>query len=337
MKLNSDNKKKRSKKIIALGVVSCGLDSLLATLLLLKQGIKVKWIHFTSPFFDNSQRCKKFAKEFGISLKIVDLGKKYIKMLINPKYGYGKAMNPCIDCHIMMFKEAKKYAKKIKADFIFTGEVLDERPFSQSRKALEIIEKEAGLEGRILRPLSAKLLPITQAEAKGLVDRNKLLGIRGRKRTLQIKLAKEFGIKDYPHPTGGCILTEREFCAKLEDLLRFKGEKSSIEDIKLLSIGRHFRFEKWKIIVGRNKEENEILEKMKGIKLYVPNYGSPITLLENKASKEAIMKAAQLTARYSDAKNEKNVLVKYKIGSKEKEIIVEPMKDDEIERLRIKW
>ncbi|MEM5826349.1 MAG: tRNA 4-thiouridine(8) synthase ThiI [Candidatus Aenigmatarchaeota archaeon] len=337
MKVNNNQEKVKKKKIVALGIVSGGLDSLLATLLIIKQGIDVKWVHFISPFFDNSEICKKFAKRFGIELKVIPLGKKYIKMVINPKYGYGKAMNPCIDCHIMMFKEAKKYAKKIKADFIFTGEVLDERPFSQSRKALKIIEKEAGLEGKIVRPLSAKLLPISEAELKGLIDREKLLGIRGRKRNMQIKLVEEFGIKDYPHPAGGCVLTEKEFSAKLEDLLRFKGKNVNEDDIKLLKIGRHFRFEKWKIIVGRNKEENEILKRIKGIKLYVPNYGSPITLLESRASKEAIIKAAEITARYSDAKNEKNVLVKYKIGKIEKEIIVEPMKQDEIERLRIKW
>ena len=331
--------KKREKRrmVVALGVVSGGLDSLLATILLLKQGIKVKWIHFVTDFFDNSERCKKYAKELGIPLKIVKLGKEYIKMLLNPKYGYGKALNPCIDCHIMMFKKAKEYAKKIRADFIFTGEVLNERPFSQSRKALEIIEKESGLKGKILRPLSAKLLPPTEAEKKGLVDREGLLGIKGRRRETQIKLAKEFGIKDFPMPSGGCILTEKEFGAKLEDLLRVKGENVTKEDIKLLRIGRHFRFEKWKIIVGRNEEENRILEKAKGIKLYVPNYGSPITLLEKGASKEAIIKAAQITARYSDAKNEKIVIVRYKIGRKEYEIAVEPIAEEEKENLRIKW
>lgn len=333
----SISNKKRKRKIIALGVISGGLDSLLATLLLTRQSIKVKWVHFVTPFFDNSKICKKFAKSFGIQVKVINLGKKYLRMLLNPKYGYGRAMNPCIDCRIIMLKEAKKYAKKIKADFIFTGEVLDERPFSQSRKALEIIEKEAGLERKILRPLSAKLLPITEIEEKGLVDRKKLLEIRGKKRSFQIKLAKEFGLEDYPHPGGGCILTEREFSAKLEDLLRFKGKRISEEDVELLKIGRHFRFKKWKIVVGRNKEENEILEKKKGIKLYVPNYGSPITLLEGKASKEAIIKAAEITVRYSDAKNEKNVLVKYKIGRREKEILVNPINEEDLEKLRIKW
>lgn len=330
-------KRNENRKALALGVVSGGLDSLLATILLMQQQIKIEWIHFTSPFFDNSEICKKFAKELGINLKIVNLGKKYIKMLINPKYGYGRGLNPCLDCHIMMLKEAKKYAKKINADFIFTGEVVNERPFSQTKKALAIIEKESGLEGKILRPLSAKILPITEVEKMGLVDREKLLAIKGRRRDPQIKLAKEFGLKDYPHPSGGCILTQKEFAAKLEDLLRFKGRKINENDIKLLKIGRHFRFKKWKIIIGRNKEENKILEKVKGIKLYVPNYGSPITILERGATKEAIKKAAQLTARYSDAKNEESVLVKYKINRKWYEIIVTPISEEEKETLRIKW
>ncbi len=323
------------KKVKALGLFSGGLDSLLASLLLKEQGIKVFWINFVSPFFNNYEKCKKFSKIFKIPLKKVDLTKKFLKMIINPKYGYGSAMNPCMDCHILMLKEAKKYAKKIKADFIFTGEVLGERPFTQNKKQLEIIEKEAGLERKVLRPLSAKLLPITEAEEKGLVDREKLYAIKGRRRKMQIELAKNFGLKEYPTPGGGCILTQKEFASKLSDLITFN-KKITKEDIELLKIGRHFRFGENKIIVGRNEKENKILEKNKGIKLKVPNFGSPITLLRGKFNKEALIIAARLTARYSDCKKE-NVLVEWKHKKKKGKLIVNPISEEEKEKIRIKW
>jgi len=323
------------KKVKALGLFSGGLDSLLASLLLKEQGIKIFWVTFVSPFFNNYEKCKKFSKIFKIPLKKIDFTKKFLKMLINPKYGYGSVMNPCMDCHILMLKEAKKYAKKIKADFIFTGEVLGERPFTQQEKQLKIIEKEAGLEKKILRPLSAKLLPLTEAEEKGLVDREKLYAIKGRRRIFQIELAKKFGLKEYPTPGGGCILTQKEFVAKLIDLITFN-KKITEKDIQLLKIGRHFRFGKNKIIVGRNEKENKILEKMKGIKLNVPNYGSPTTLLQGKFNKEALIIAARLTARYSDCKEEK-ILVEWKTGKRKGELIVNPISEEEKEKLRIKW
>jgi len=323
------------KKVKALGLFSGGLDSLLASLLLKEQGIKVFWINFVSPFCNNYERCKKFSKIFKIPLKKVDLTKKIFKIILNPKHGYGSAMNPCMDCHILLLKEAVKYAKKIKADFIFTGEVLGERPFTQQRRQLEIIEKEAGLEEKVLRPLSAKLLPITEAEKKGLVDREKLYAIKGRRRKMQIELAKKFGLKEYPTPGGGCILTQKEFAAKLSDLITFN-KKITKEDIELLRIGRHFRFGKNKIIVGRNEKENKILEKKKGIKLKVPNFGSPITLLQGKFNKEALIIAARLTARYSDCKEE-NVLVEWKHKKKKGKLIVNPISEEEKEKIRIKW
>ena len=178
-------------------------------------------------------------------------------MLRNPKYGYGKNMNPCIDCKIFMIKKAKKYAKEIGADFIFTGEVLGERPKSQHYPALRIIEEESGLKGKLLRPLSAKLLPETEAEKKGLVNRAKLLSIQGRSRKPQFQLAKEYGITCYPSPAGGCLLTCEEYSKKLRDLLAHK-KRVSMADVALLRVGRHFRLGKNKIIVGRNEAENKI-------------------------------------------------------------------------------
>lgn len=324
----------------ALGLLSGGLDSTLAVKLILDQGIDVIAVNFTSPFClcgRGGCGAVEVAKKFKIPIKVIRKDKDYLKVVRNPKHGYGKNMNPCIDCRIFMLKKAKKYAKKIGASFIFSGEVLDERPMSQHRKALDIIEKEAGLNGKILRPLSAKLLPKTEAEKKGLVDREKLLDIRGRSRKRQIKLAKNLKITDYPCPAGGCLLTYKEFADKVRDLFKHK-RRVSMKDINLLKIGRHFRFGKNKIIVGRNKEENEQLLRMKEKDDYyfeVPDCGSPITILQGPKTKKAIEKAAALTAHYSDEK-EKKILVKYGLKKLSKSIEVSPLSEKKIENLRIK-
>ncbi|HUT17226.1 MAG TPA: hypothetical protein VMW84_02890, partial [Acidobacteriota bacterium] len=294
------------KKVKALALLSGGLDSTLAAKLILKQGIDVAAINFVSPFC----LCKKggcgateAAKQLGVPLKVVNVGDEYLKMVRKPKHGYGRNMNPCIDCRIFIVKKAKKYAKEIGASFIFTGEVLDERPMSQHFKAMKIIEEETGLKGKILRPLSAKLLPETVSEKKGLVNREKLLDVRGRSRKPQIKLAEKFNIKDYPCPAGGCLLTYKEYANKLRDLFKHK-KRCSMADVSLLKVGRHFRFGENKIIVGRNEAENKILTAERARNDYyfeVPDVGSPITILQGAKTKNAIRAAAALTAFYSDA------------------------------------
>jgi tRNA U34 2-thiouridine synthase MnmA/TrmU len=315
----------------ALGLFSGGLDSILAAKLIQEQGIKVELVNFTTPFFP-SKNAIEMAKQLKLPLKEIDTTKDYLKMLRKPKHGYGSEMNPCIDCKIFMFKKAKKYAKKINAKFIFTGEVLGERPMSQNKNSLELIEKEAKLKGKLLRPLSAKLLPITEAEKKW-VDRNKLLDISGRGRKKQMKLAKKFKIK-YPSPSGGCLLTYKEFAKKIRDLL-YHNKRITRNDLELLKIGRHFRFKSNKIIVGRNEKENKKLLELKQETDYifeVPDIGSPITVLQGKKTRETIKKAAQLTARYSDAKEK----VKVKYGKKLKRtLIVINIKENEIKSLRI--
>lgn len=323
----------------ALALLSGGLDSILAIKLILDQGIDVVALNFTSPFClcgRGGCGAAGAAKKFKIPLKTLYSGEEYLKIIKNPKYGYGKNMNPCIDCRIFMFKKAKEYAKEIDASFIFTGEVLDERPMSQHRKALDIIEKEAGLEGRIIRPLSAKLLPKTEAEEKGWIDREKLLDVRGRSRKRQIKLAKEFKINDYPCPSGGCLLTYKEFAAKVRDLFEHK-RRVTIKDINLLKVGRHFRLGKNKIIVGRNKTENErLIESKENDDYYfeVTDSGSPITILQGRKTKEAIEKAAALTLHYSD-KEEKKSLVKFGKEKLNRSLIVSSLNIEEIEKLRI--
>ncbi len=324
----------------ALALLSGGLDSTLAVKLIQEQGINVVAVNFTSPFcLCGKGGCSavSIAKQLKISIKTMSAGEDYLKILRNPKYGYGKNMNPCIDCRIFMFKKAKKYAKEIGASFLFTGEVLNERPMSQHSRALSVIEKEVDLEGKILRPLSAKMLPETEAEEKGWVDREKLLAIRGRSRKQQIELAERFNIKDYPCPAGGCLLTYKEFAAKIRDLFKHQ-KRVRISDINLLKLGRHFRFGSNKIIVGRNEAENKQLKRMRRKNDYcfeVPDRGSPITLLQGSKTREAIRKAAALTLRYSDKKEEKAV-VKFGREGMNKSIVVSALDVSEIKALRIK-
>ncbi|MEM3579973.1 MAG: tRNA 4-thiouridine(8) synthase ThiI [Candidatus Bathyarchaeia archaeon] len=327
-------------KAKALALFSGGLDSSLAIKLLQEQGIEIEAITFLTPFYtakEGGLNIQRAAEKLGVPLKVVRLGLEYLRIIRKPKYGYGRHMNPCIDCHILMLKKAKKYAREIGADFIVTGEVLDERPMSQHMKALKIVEEESSLKGRLLRPLSAKLLPPTIAEKRRLVDRSKLLDIRGRSRKKQLALAKAYDITEYQSPAGGCLLTYKEFSAKLRDLLQHK-KRISMADLELLKVGRHFRFGKNKIIVGRNKEENEKLLKLKGRNDYffeAVGTGSPITLLQGPKTRQAIEKAAQLTAYYSDQKTGK-VHVKYGGEKLEKNIMVERPNKEEVEKMRIK-
>jgi len=303
-----------TKNIKAVSLFSGGLDSLLAIKLIQEQNIEVTALAFTSPFFisnkEKKEELKKIAKEHNFKIKFIPLKEDYLKLLKNPKHGYGKNINPCIDCHTFMVKKAKTYAKKINAKFIFTGEVLDERPMSQNKKSLAIVAEDSGLKNKLLRPLSAKLLKETEAEKKGYVDRNKLLAIRGRTRKKQLELVKEFKIKKFQSPGGGCLLTNKEYAAKVKDALQ---NKPKLKDFEFLKIGRHFRLDKNKIIVGRNKKDNELIVKLKDKSDYifeVPNCGSPTTLLQGPKTKKAIELAAQLTLTYSDNK-EKKSKVKY--------------------------
>jgi len=325
----------------ALGLLSGGLDSTLAVKLMLEQGVEVETVNFLTPFcLCGTRKCDAtdVASRFQVKLKRIFLGDEYLKMLRKPKHGYGKNMNPCIDCRILMLKKAKQYAKQIGADFIFTGEVLDERPMSQHRRAMETIEREAGLEGKILRPLSAKCLPETDAEKKGWIERKKLLDIKGRSRKRQIELARSFSLSNYPCPAGGCLLTDREFTAKVTDLFKHK-RAVHLKDISLLKVGRHFRLGSNKIIVGRNEKENKSLLSLKAPNEYyfeVPGCGSPITILQGRKSSEAIRIAASLTARYSDAKGE-SVQVAYGTDRSKKTLTVTPLLNEHADRLRIAW
>jgi tRNA U34 2-thiouridine synthase MnmA/TrmU len=300
----------------AIILFSGGLDSILAVKILQKQNVKLLGIFFKSYFFNSTQieQAKNVAKSMKLPLKIIDFSKEQLKIVKNPKYGYGKNMNPCIDCRVLMLKQAKKIMKEKKFDFIVTGEVLGQRPMSQNKQTMELIERESGLKGHILRPLCAKLLKPSIAETMEWVAREKMFDIRGRSRKKQIEMARKYKIKKYPSPAGGCLLTDPEFSKRLEELFNLCN-KCKDSDIELLKIGRHFYENKTKIIVGRNQEENKQIEKLKlqgDILIEMKNYTGPLTLIRDynkkKISKEIIEKAKKLTQFYSfKARNKKNV------------------------------
>ncbi|MFX1434290.1 MAG: hypothetical protein ACFFB1_10990 [Promethearchaeota archaeon] len=299
----------RNNKILGLGLISGGLDSLIATHILKLQNIEVIGLNFKSPFcicdkaYKNSEcGLQTFYSKFGMEILFCQKEDDYLKIVNNPKFGYGRHLNPCIDCRIYILKKAKKIAKKIEADFIFTGEVLNQRPKSQNRKALNIIEEETGMKGKLLRPLSALLLEPTILEKKGMINRSKLLGIHGRSRKTQLDIARNYGLLNEYYACGGCLLTDSGFTRRMEDYLEYN-KNYKMKDINLLKLGRHFRFKDSKIIVGRNQSENKKLIKLKNPKdiiMEVENVPGPITVIHGNLNSEILSFAAKLTLRYSD-------------------------------------
>lgn len=255
------------KKTVALGLFSGGLDSILACRVVARQGIRVIALKFVTPFFDYELLEKEAAYQaemkakYGLEVVLVDLSDGYLELLRHPRHGFGKNFNPCIDCKVLMLTRARELMEQFQASFLITGEVMGQRPMSQRKDTLRVIEREAGCTGVLLRPLSAKLLPPTKAEEEGLVDRRQLYGFSGRGRKPQIALAKELGISEYPNPAGGCILTDRNLGRRIEQYYAGAyptGERPlSVDDIQLLLTGRQFfLFGKYWLIVGRNETEN---------------------------------------------------------------------------------
>jgi len=329
----------------AIALLSGGLDSTLAILTVLKQGIAVRAIKFLTPFdcaaSEGASSLRDpfpLARKYGFDLEINDLGERFLDLVKNPKHGYGKNMNPCIDCRIFMLNEAKAMKNKTGADFIITGEVPGQRPMSQKRDMLYHIDKEAGVIGHVLRPLCAKLLRTTIPEQRGLVDRALLHDFSGRSRKPQMLLAKDFGLEEYPAPAGGCLLTEPNFARRLKELLAHN-PFPSLKDIELLKTGRHFRFShSCKIIVGRDKEENEKIESLSAgsdCLLKVEDYGSPLAFISGEITGEAVKAAASICARYSGAKNLSGVEVSVLRESSRSKIKVLPAPDEVLAALRI--
>ncbi len=319
------------KKVRALGLSSGGLDSILSGLVLRKAGIEVEWISFETPFF-SSEKAKKASEKTKIPLITKDITEIYMKMLRNPPCGYGQHMNPCLDCHALMFRIAGKVMDEKGFDFLFSGEVVGQRPMSQTKPSLRYVEKNSGYEGYIVRPLSIKLLPRTIAEKKGFVDRQSLYGFSGRSRKPQIALARKFKIDDYPAPAGGCLLTDKGFATRLKDLFRY--EKNILKnDLYLLKYGRHFRIDPLsKIIVGRNKKDNQAIfchyEPENHILIKTTNVPGPVVILSGKAGDEALRLARSLCVGYgkTDGTNPVEILIKTPLGEKrEKQKGIDPL------------
>ena len=325
----------------AISLFSGGLDSILATKIIKEMGIEVEAIHFWSLFSPATyqstvKKLSFFTEKLRVFLHIEDITLQLLEKVKNPRYGYGSCLNPCIDCKILMFKKAKEYMEKVGAKFLISGEVLGERPFSQRREALGIIEKEALVKGIVLRPLSAKLLEATVPEKEGWVKREELFAMKGRSRRPQIELARKFKIYSYPSPGGGCLLTDKNFSKKLEDLLSYSRD-FGVREVFLLKIGRHFRLsDRGKLIIPRNdREEQKLLEKKeKTDTLFIPLNNGRKCLGTGSLDVEDIKLASQIVASYiKGGFHPKRVKVISSWG--EKVLEVPPLPSQELENRRL--
>ncbi|MDD3581125.1 MAG: tRNA 4-thiouridine(8) synthase ThiI [Desulfobacca sp.] len=299
------------KHIKALGLFSGGLDSMLAVALLRGQGIAVTGLVWTTPFF-GAERALEAAAELDLPLLVEDLTDQFLPLLRQPAHGFGRTLNPCIDCHILMLREAGRIMSAAGYDFMFTGEVLGQRPFSQHKGALNLIARESGYPELLLRPLSARLLKPTRPELAGWVNRDRLLKLSGRSRKPQIALAAQYGISRYPAPAGGCLLTNEGFANRLQDLLQHQTEISR-RDLELLKWGRHFRLNaQTKLIVGRAQRDNEALAALSqatDLRLRVRNFPGPLALVPDANHQTPVLQAASLCVSYSDAPEDTSIPV----------------------------
>jgi tRNA-specific 2-thiouridylase len=307
----------------AIALLSGGLDSTLAARVLLDQGIELEAVNFLTVFCNCTHRgetclaSQKAVQTLGIPLKVFNVSDEYLEVVKHPRHGYGSNMNPCIDCRIFMMKKTKQYMREAGASFVVTGEVLGQRPMSQRKDAMRLIDKESGLEGLILRPLCAKFLPVTIPERERWVDREKLLGIQGRSRKPQMKMADDLGIRDYPCPAGGCLLTDPGFAKRMKDLIEYD-PGFGLNDVHLLKVGRHFRLSPGlKLVVGRNEEENQKIQtfsRKEDVLFEISHCPGPLSLLRGEAGSEDLEDSAGITVRYSKAKDLGGVEVSYKRG-----------------------
>ena len=338
-------------KIRAVALLSGGLDSTLAVRIVQEQGIEVKALHFYTGFCvtehkrrlgitkqDGSQYVNpalKSADQLRVPLEIIDISEDYYRIVLNPKFGYGRNINPCIDCRIFMLQKAKEIMEREGYHFVITGEVLYQRPMSQTPDRLRLIEKEAGLEGYILRPLSAKRLPPTIPEVKGWVDRNKLYGIMGRGRKVQMELARKFGIKEYEQPAGGCCyLTDKNYAFRFKEAFSTEGHVTK-DDLVLFSVGRHIRLPSGvKMIVARNEGEVNFLKGFRNRYNYAfrKDGKGTFALIKGDPPEEDLRIIADIIARYS---KREECDIEMKLGDRVMVLRGKPAEDSFIERFKI--
>lgn len=315
----------------ALGLMSGGLDSTLAAMTLMRQGVEVTGISFVTPFFA-AKKAKIAAKRIGFPLIVEEISEIHLQMVKNPLYGYGRNMNPCIDCHAMMFRLAGEIMEKAGFDFLFSGEVLGQRPMSQNANALNSVAKHSGYAERVLRPLSARLLPITVMEANGLVDRKQLLDFQGRSRKPQQALARQWDYADFPSSGGGCLLTEAGFSNQLRDLLQHNPLATPI-DVELLKAGRQFRLSPTsKLILGRHQADNDLIQTLaqaQQLQLRCQDYNGPLGLFCGEPTEQTLQTAAAILASYGKGQDQPQVAVLFSAQDKEFTVQVVPMPRDQ--------
>ncbi|MEO5363826.1 MAG: tRNA (5-methylaminomethyl-2-thiouridylate)-methyltransferase [Magnetococcus sp. DMHC-8] len=335
----------------ALGLLSGGLDSMLAVRLLQEQGLRVECVHFYTGFCIQAHTgatrnpepgappprhdALHAAQLLGIKLHMLDISAEYVRIVTAPKHGYGSHLNPCLDCKIFMVTQAWALKEQLGFDFLFTGEVLGQRPMSQRRENLPHIEREAGVEGWLLRPLCATRLKPTEPEKRGWVDRTRLMGFSGRGRKPQMALARQFGLRDYPSPAGGCcFLTDGNYSRKLQDLWQFRGERTyTMEDIVLLKAGRHLRpTPRFKLIVGRDETENFFLSGFREGRwaLQAVSVPGPLVLVEGHPDEADLTLACRLTARFGQGRDTPQVAVAIQGNGRQETRLVAPLPPDEI-------
>jgi tRNA U34 2-thiouridine synthase MnmA/TrmU len=326
--LQPTSKRRDGRPPEALCLLSGGLDSALAAKLVQEQGIRVTGVHFLLPF---GRYCKReahlpvdaVAESLGIDVEVVELGEEYLEIVRHPKHGYGSNVNPCIDCHIFMLRKAGQMMESRGMNFVVTGEVVGQRPMSQRSPTMRRIEKESGLEGYLVRPLSAQLLEPTRPELEGLLDRDALLGVHGRSRKELLRLAHEKGVRGFSSPGGGCLLTDPGYARRVRDLMEHN--MLTLHNIDLLSVGRHFRLPAGgKLVVGRNESDNDLLSDLAGeedVLLTTPEIPGPTAVLTPSVVSGDDMMAARIVARYSDAP--RNGKVRIRIGDAEDARLIE--------------
>lgn len=343
-----------NKKIKAVALISGGLDSMLATKVIMEQGIHVEGLNFYTGFFGvgtqvvalkKHQQKEKYntpkwtAERLGVKLHVIDITEAFKPIFLQPKHGYGANLNPCLDCKIFLVQQAKEWAVKNGFDFLITGEVIGQRPMSQRKDTLPVVARDSGANDLLLRPLCAKNLAPTKPELEGWVEREKLYGFSGRNRKPQIALAKQFGFEHYPTPAGGCLLTEIKFCDRLRDLWKTKEERNySKTEIDLLKVGRHLRPRpNFKMIVGREQAENEYLAQYENefTNIYCLNCPGPLVLIDGKVTADDLKLTAKITAHFSKAREQDEVEVQVNPIAAEPFVI--KVKIDEQDFIKNEW
>ncbi|MEJ2345483.1 MAG: tRNA (5-methylaminomethyl-2-thiouridylate)-methyltransferase [Gammaproteobacteria bacterium] len=338
-----------NKQPKAVSLISGGLDSLLATRLVLDQGVHVEGINFFTGFCveghthairkkdrDRPKRNNALwaAEQLGIKLHIVDVIEPYKDVLLNPKHGYGANMNPCQDCKTFMVGKALEWADRHGFDFIITGEVIGQRPMSQRKDTMPVIARESGAGDRLLRPLCAQLLPPTLPEREGWVQRAQLKDFSGRTRKPQMALAAQYGFTDYAQPAGGCcFLTDEAYSAKLVDLWQARGDRAyELDDIMLLKVGRHIRpGPHFKLIIAREEGEVRFLEGYRNryTSMTTVSHSGPLALVDGEIREQDLELAARITARYSQGRDADWVDVQVRTAAGEEQTVrVRPLEPD---------